>query len=76
MTYVCKQKQHVLISHYLCREQDTKGSLFITWRQRISKTAKPVGTGYFMQVQYTRNKDGLIQKALERFRHSKKKQEG
>jgi hypothetical protein len=66
----------VLISHYICREQNTEGSVFITWRQRISKTATPVGTGYFMQVQYTSNKDGLIQKALERFWHSKKNQEG
>jgi len=54
------------MSNRICTmpNDNDKDSLYISWRQHISKNAEVVGTGYFSQTPYTRNREGMRQRAL------------
>jgi hypothetical protein len=43
-----------------------KDNTYISWKQRVSKKGDVVGTGYFIQTPYRRNREGLKQQILER----------
>jgi hypothetical protein len=58
------RQQHALMIHRVLKMPNDKGSLFISWQQRVSKKAEVVGTSYFVQTPYTRNREGMKRRAL------------
>lgn len=61
-----QRQQHAVISRQVGTIPNDKDSLYISWKQRISKNGEVVGTGYFIQTPYRRNRDGLERQILKR----------
>jgi hypothetical protein len=63
---IYKRQHHALISRQVCTIPNDGDNLYISWKQRISKKGNVVGTGYFIQTPYRRNRDGLRRQILKR----------